>query len=325
MVYYIDMEGSIWEANVHTLAVKRLFKKPVPGWHGKGGYTSQGRLVVSNNGELHVGNYDDVLVGGKARERRRTRRAGRVRRQRTGRSSNDDSSPKSPDPTGITGGSDGDDPIWAIGWDRRSLRLKLLDDGRGTPTLLPKAAYCNDASHGWYTEWPRIREITDGRWMMDMHGMFFDFPKIVFDKELRRASSRSAAICDTCPTFAAGTARLVLATDETSIQGNQLAGQPQSNLWFGSYEDLKTWGPASGYGGPWIEDEVTANTPSDPFLVAGFDRRVLHLATGRKNDGRRTSSASIRPAENHRDARRVNDAATSHRGSWRLAQARRGI
>ena len=32
MVYYIDMEGSIWEANVQTLAVKRLFKKPVPGW-----------------------------------------------------------------------------------------------------------------------------------------------------------------------------------------------------------------------------------------------------------------------------------------------------
>ncbi|NNE55384.1 MAG: sulfatase, partial [Flavobacteriales bacterium] len=40
LVYYIDMEGSIWEANVHTLVVKQLFKKPVPGWHGKGGYTS---------------------------------------------------------------------------------------------------------------------------------------------------------------------------------------------------------------------------------------------------------------------------------------------
>ena len=28
LVYYVDMEGSIWEANVHTLAVTRLFKKP---------------------------------------------------------------------------------------------------------------------------------------------------------------------------------------------------------------------------------------------------------------------------------------------------------
>ena len=30
MVYYVDMEGSIWEANVNTLAVKRLFKKASP-------------------------------------------------------------------------------------------------------------------------------------------------------------------------------------------------------------------------------------------------------------------------------------------------------
>ena len=68
MVYYIDMEGSIWEANVHTLAVKRLFKKPVPGWHAKGGYTSQGRLVVSNNGEHKLlATTSDLLAGGEAK------------------------------------------------------------------------------------------------------------------------------------------------------------------------------------------------------------------------------------------------------------------
>jgi hypothetical protein len=31
-------------------------------------------------------------------------------------------------------------------------------------------------------------------------------------------------------------------------------------------------------GGPWVEDEVSAGVPSDPFLVAGFDQRVLHLS-----------------------------------------------
>lgn len=30
-VYFYDMEGSLYEADVHTLAVKRLFEKPVPG------------------------------------------------------------------------------------------------------------------------------------------------------------------------------------------------------------------------------------------------------------------------------------------------------
>lgn len=280
MVYYIDMEGSIWEANVHTLAVKQLFKKPVPGWHGKGGYTSQGRLVISNNGELHVGNYNDVLVGGKAtNEEERgvlaefdgTQWKIIERRQFT----------EVTGPKGITGGSDGEEAIWTMGWDRRSVRLKVLDDGKWHTYLLPKAAYCNDASHGWYTEWPRIREITGGRWMMDMHGMFYDFPKTFSAKNsagIKPIGSHLRYVPDFCDWHG----QLVLATDETSIQGNKLAGQPQSNLWFGRYEDLKSWGPASGYGGPWIEDTVQANVPSDPFLVAGFDRRVIHFATGQK-------------------------------------------
>jgi len=280
MVYYIDMEGSVWEANVHTLAVRRLFKKPVPGWHGKGGYTSQGRLVVSNNGELHVGSYKDVLVGGEAQNDEERGVLAEYdgehwkiveRRQFT----------EVTGPAGITGGSDGNDPVWTMGWDRRSVRLKVLDNGQWHTYLLPKAAFCNDASHGWYTEWPRIREIPDGRWMMDMHGMFYDFPRTFSAKNsggLKPIGSHLRYVPDFCD----WNGKLVLATDETSIQGNKLAGQPQSNLWFGQYEDLKTWGPASGYGGPWIEDQVAADAPSDPFLVAGFDRRVIHLAAGRK-------------------------------------------
>lgn len=278
MVYYIDMEGSIWEANVHTLAVTRLFKKPVPGWHSKGGYTSQGKLVVSNNRELHVGDYKNVLVGGKATtpeergvlaEFDGTNWKIVERRQFT----------EVTGPNGITGGSDGNDPIWTMGWDRRSIRLKVLDNGAWHTYLLPKAAYCNDASHGWYTEWPRIREITNERWMMDMHGMFFDFPKTFSAKNsggIKPIGSHLRYVPDFCD----WNGKLVLASDETSIQGNKLAGQPQSNLWFGDYADLKTWGPASGYGGPWSHDKVTANVPSDPFLVAGFDRRMVHLAVG---------------------------------------------
>ena len=316
LVYYVDMEGSIWEANVHTLAVKRLFQKPVPGWHGKGGYTSQGRLVVSNNGELHVGDYKDVLVGGEAKNEEERGvlaefdgQQWRIveRRQFT----------EVTGPLGITGGSDGDEPIWAVGWDRRSVRLKLLDDGQWHTYLLPKAAYCNDASHGWYTEWPRIREITGGRWMMDMHGMFFDFPKSF-------SASNSAGIIPIgshlryVPDFCAWNDRLVLASDETSIQGNRLAGQPQSNLWFGQYEDLKSWGPASGHGGPWVEDDVRANVPSDPFLVAGFDRRVLHLAAGRIKP---IDIKALRATDQQRITSMPRELATLprvtvHRGDW---------
>lgn len=317
MVYYIDMEGSIWEANVHTLAVKRLFKKPIPGWHSKGGYTSQGRLVISNNGELSAGNYDDVLVGGDAKKEEERGvlaewdgKEWRIieRRQYT----------EVTGPSGITGGSDGNDRIWSMGWDRRSVRFKLLEDGKWYTYLLPKAAYCNDASHGWYTEWPRIREITDGRWMMDMHGMFFDFPK-AFSVKNSKGIVPIGSHLRYVPDFCNWNGRLVLATDETSIQGNPLAGQPQSNLWFGSYEDLKTWGPATGYGGPWVDDEVKANTWSDPFLVAGFEYRTLHLAVGRTKP---LTSNFFRATDQQRilstpDELAILPRVTVNRGDWR--------
>ena len=54
------MEGPIWEVNVQTLAATRLFVKPVPGWHAKGGYTAQGRLIVANNGELRTADLDKL-------------------------------------------------------------------------------------------------------------------------------------------------------------------------------------------------------------------------------------------------------------------------
>ncbi|MEZ6040626.1 MAG: hypothetical protein R3C20_08970 [Planctomycetaceae bacterium] len=320
MVYYIDMEGSIWEANVQTLAVQRLFKKPVPGWHGKGGYTSQGRLVISNNGELHVGDYKDVLVGGKATnaeergvlaEFNGTNWKIIERRQFT----------EVTGPKGITGGSDGNDPLWTMGWDRRSVRLKVLDNGQWHTYLLPKAAYCNDASHGWYTEWPRIREITDGRWMMDMHGMFYNFPP-TFSAQNSAGITPIGSHLRYVPDFCNWNGRLVLATDETSIQENKLAGQPQSNLWFGRFEDLKTWGPASGYGGPWVEDDVKAGVPSDPFLVAGFQRRVLHLATGRRSP---LVPADMLRATDQQQIHRLSDElatlprVTVDRGDWHQA------
>ena len=57
-VYFYDMEGKLYEANVHTLEPTLLFEKPVPGWHGKGAYTAQGRLVLANNGDAENKTFD---------------------------------------------------------------------------------------------------------------------------------------------------------------------------------------------------------------------------------------------------------------------------
>lgn len=318
MVYYIDMEGMIYEVNVHTLESKLLFKKPVPGWHGKGGYTSQGRLVVSNNGEYKAGSYDELVVGGPAQNRDEVGVLAEwdgaqwsivERRQFTDVTG----------PDGIYGGTDSGSPLWAIGWDRRSLRLKLLDKGKWYTYLLPKAAHNNDPIHGWYTEWPRIREIGGGRLMMDMHGMFFDFPK-TFSRANTAGIRPIASHLRYVPDFCEWNGQLVLASDETSIQGNPLAGQPQSNLWFGSVDELKSWGPASAYGGPWVGDEVQAGVASEPFLISGFDRRCLHLSVGRavKNE---TAKYGLRATDQQPihflpDALALLPRVTVDRGDW---------
>lgn len=277
-VYYYMMEGELWEADVNTLEAKMLYRDPLPGWHGKGGYTSQGLLVVTNNGESHgrdsgknwrVKDIDHAPGDPKAGVLATydgEKWAIVERYQFTDVTG----------PGGVNGAPDDKSPLWSMGWCKRAVRLKLLQDGAWHTYLLPKATHNNDPAHGWFTEWPRIREVGGGRAMMDMHGMFFDFP-LGFTKQNAAGIRPRASHLRYVPDFCEWNGRLVIATDETSIQGNPLGGQPQSNLWFGSLDNLREWGPRSAYGGPWVNDAVKANEPSHPFHIAGYDRRVLHL------------------------------------------------
>lgn len=279
MVYMYDMEGMLYEVNVHSLAVNKLFHNPVPGEHGKGAYTAQGKLVVANNGIS--GSHDPkkdwvVIPPGKLGPEDRGSLAtfdGKDWKLIEQRQYTDVTGPDGIAPT-IASSSK---PVWAVGWDKRSLRLQVMDDGQFHTFLLPKGCLNNDAAHGWFTEWPRIREVSKGRYIMDMHGLFFDFPGS-FRPGNTAGIAPIARHLRYIPDFCDWNGRLVLATDETSVQGNPLAGQPQSNLWFGNYDDLTTWGESSAAGSIWIDEAVKAHEPSSPFLINGFARRVAHLA-----------------------------------------------
>src|SRR5690606_24425 len=65
--------------------------------------------------------------------------------------------------------------------------------------------------------------------------------------------------------------------NKRKAKGEIAAPQSQSNLWFVEPDRLDEIGPVIGRGGVWADEDVPANTPSDPFLFAGFDRRGLHL------------------------------------------------
>ena len=282
-VYLFDMENMFYEINVHTLEFTRLFEDPIPGYHGKGAYTSQGRVVVSNNGETtfgHLDHPDHWQVSKKFTDRVSEDRGCLAtfdgdkwevieRRQYT----------EVTGPRGIHPTAEGsDDPVWAIGWDKRSLRLQVMEDGKFHLFLLPKGCLNNDAAHGWFTEWPRIRDVGQKDLLMDMHGMFFQFPR-------NFSSTNSGGIepigshIRYLPDFCFWNGSVVLATDEASIQGNPLVGQAQSNLWFGDFDELREWGPRNAAGSIYMNDQVTAGQPSAPFLINGFPKRMIHLAS----------------------------------------------
>lgn len=287
-IYVYGMEGELYEVEVHSLAVTRLFADAVPGVHGKGAYTAQGLLVVANNGESYGKTKDDFggldrpenwAVSKDFAKRKSLEDRGVLatfdgttwnvieRRQYT-----DVTGPQGVRPT-----ADGANlPLWAIGWDKRALRLQVLSEGKFHLYLLPKGSLNNDPSHGWFTEWPRIREIGGGKALLDMHGMFYDFP-LGFKPGHTGGLQPIGRHLRYVPDFCDWNGRLVIATDEASVQGNPLCGQPQSNLWFGTYADLKTWGDASATGAIWVNDPVPAGIPSAPFLIKGFKKRIAHF------------------------------------------------
>jgi hypothetical protein len=279
MVYFYDMEGMLYEANVNTLAVTKLFNKPIPGWHGKGAYSSQNVLVLANNGEFPIFpiNPADLKVGGLPKNSEEmgflATWNGKEEWKQIERKQFTDVT----GPGGIYGAPDDTTPLWTIGWDRRSVILKLLDNGNWSTYRLPKAAHTYDHRGGWYNEWPRIREVGNDQMLMDMHGMLYDFPKtfsLTNSAGLKAIGAHLRLIDD----FTYWNGRLILTNDETTLLQNPYPGRCYANLWFGQYEDLKTWGGATGWGGPWANDSVKANVTSDAFLINGFEKTVLHLA-----------------------------------------------
>jgi hypothetical protein len=308
-VYYATMEEGFYEVDVKTLAVTELYKDGnstknkggdlLPGYHGKGAYSGQGRLVYANNGELSplAQKKPDIESG--------------ILAEWDGKKGKDPGGNPSKDwtivrrnqftevtgPGGIYGNADAaKDPVWSIGWDHRSLILMLLDGGAWHAYRLPKGSHSYDGAHGWNTEWPRIRDVgsPDGSLLMTMHGTFWRFPKTFSAADaagIRPRSNYLRVIGD----FArwadkAGPDKLVFGCDDTAkseflnkrkAKGDIAGpGQSQSNLWFVEPAKLDQLGPALGKGAVWVNEPAKAGVWSDPFLFAGYDRRAVHLAHG---------------------------------------------
>lgn len=266
MVYFLTMEGLLFEVDVETLEATQLFdmnkelglpEDAQP--HYKGAHTSQGRIVVANN------TYDEPEFKGE-------RAAGRLAEYVDGEWRIIESTCFNE----VTGRTNWDSVIFASGFDRASAILRVCVGGKWSRYLLPKASHCFD--HYWQTEWPRIREVESERYLMDCHGMFYEFSPVLYEGKLWGVRPISTHLRIT-PDYCSWRGLLVLAGNQTTPIGdtNLLVGQPQAGLWFGKTDDLWQFGKPKGWGGPWWKADVSAGQPSDPFLMTGFDQKVLHL------------------------------------------------
>ncbi|MHB1307554.1 MAG: hypothetical protein ACYC23_10775, partial [Limisphaerales bacterium] len=276
-VYYATMEEGFYDVDVRSLEVKELYRDAnafanhagdlLPGYHGKGLYSGQGRLVYANNGELspEAQRRPDIASGCLAEWEDGEWRV--VRRNQFTEVSG---------PGGLEGNADpANDPLWSIGWDHRSLMLMVLDHGQWHTYRLPKASHCYDGAHGWNTEWPRIRDIGETDLLMTMHGSFWRFPRH-FSPDRSAGLAPRRTHLKVIGDFCRWNDRLVFGCDDTAkseflnrrkAKGTIAGpGRSQSNLWFTEPDQPDRLGPALGRGAVWLGDTVQAGETSDPFL-----------------------------------------------------------
>lgn len=304
-IYYGTMEEGFYEVDVNTLEVAMLYKDgnengrrvehdptdvnpenaTLPGAHGKGLYSGQGVMVYSNNGEAtqEALRKFDVEAGALAEWDGQNWTVARRNQfvEVTG-------------PGGIYGNENpATDPIWATGWDHKSVLLGVRDPQQGWRFYrLPKASHSYDGAHGWNTEWPRIRDVgTEGNpdYLMTMHGMFWHFPGSFTADNSAGVRPRSAYL-KVIGDFTRWQDRLVFGCDDSAQReflnkrkqkgGIEGPGQSNSNLWFTSFDKPDQLGPNTAAGSVWLNENVEADEYSEPFLFAGWPRRTAWVHHG---------------------------------------------
>ena len=298
-IYFATMEEGFYEVDVNTLEPTLLYEDAnvgrqkgndtdsnppgslLLGAHGKGAYSGQGVLVYSNNGESGqqaLEQFDiesGVLAEWDGKEWKTVRRAQFV--EVTG-------------PGGIYGNPNPEtDPIWATGWDHKSILVGVRDSGEWSFYRLPKASHSYDGAHGWNTEWPRIRDIGTSEnpdYLMTMHGMFWKFPQGFSSKNsvgIRPRSSYLKVIGD----FTRWNDQLVFGCDDSAQKeflnvrkakgGIEGPGQSNSNLWFTSTSLPDELGSSDANGAVWLSENISVGAPSEAFLFAGWANRSVWI------------------------------------------------
>ena len=140
------------------------------------------------------------------------------------------------------------------------------------------------------TGWPRgLREVVTERALLNAAGTFYVLPRTNSGgvAKIQPICSHAKKITDFCSwrgLLVLGGVRVAAAVDPRVIGGAVAATQagaadaPPPAVWVGDVDELWKFPAPTGRGGPWHATAVAAGTPSDPYLMAGYDRKRLEVS-----------------------------------------------
>jgi hypothetical protein len=116
--------------------------------------------------------------------------------------------------------------------------------------------------------------------MLQAHGTFYELPALNAKGAIRMRpiATSDVAVHDYCSyrglLVLSGVSPEAAKDDRHVIRSED----GKAAVWVGAADDLWKLGKPRGQGGPWLNTIVQKGTPSDPYLMTGYDKKTLKLA-----------------------------------------------
>jgi hypothetical protein len=149
----------------------------------------------------------------------------------------------------------------------------MVKGGNGVVYRLPKG----DKNFDNQKDIRSIREVVQERLLANLHGTFYEIPRGPEISRIKPVATHNFHIQD----FETWRGLIVLSGVSKDAQPDGHIFKSADNsagLWFGELDDLWKLGKPVGVGGPWKNSEILANSPSDPYLMTGYDKKSVEFS-----------------------------------------------
>lgn len=155
----------------------------------------------------------------------------------------------------------------------------VLTDDAGGRWRFPVADSMQRSRGPWGVKQRFCREVCTERDLLNVCGTFYELPAENAGGfgMVRPIATHGCRIQDYC----SYRGLLVLTGIDAEAKPSShiiRSDDGHASLWVGVVDDLWAFGKPRGQGGPWKDTDVTADKPSDPYLITGFDKKRLMLS-----------------------------------------------